>query len=226
LCGSSKYCWVGAGNKHQVATSLDRDTAYQYRVLGRNICGVSNEFGSTPSRPFFRTAQACFTTGGSIPDGGVANFDVATVGLNPGSLVPNLRVTVHADHPQISDLRISLTKTSPVVAGPLLLMDRPNGSNCSGARIQAVFADNGVAVAPSCNTQEPVVSGRVAPLQALASFAPLEGAGTWRLTVEDTNANGKAGSLREWCLSADVPVSPTAFVDPLIWDNGFETEQF
>ena len=223
-CGSSLYCSTGTANTLQLPITLARDTAYEYRVIGKNICGVSDESQSTPTRPFFRTAQACFTTGGSIPDGGSVSFDVSTTTTNMNSLLPNLRVTVHADHPQVSDLRISLTKTFPDSAGPLLLMDRPNGANCNGRRIQAVFRDGGVSGVSACKNQEPAISGSVSPIQALSSFAPITGAGNWRLTVEDTNANGKAGSLREWCLSAaeEVPLFPAAFVNPFIWSNGFE----
>jgi hypothetical protein len=223
-CGSSAYCWVGTDYRHQVATALAPNTAHQYRVLGRNMCGVSEEFGSTPPRPFFKTAQACFVIpAGAIPDGGVRHFDAATLGVNPGSLVPNLRVTVHADHADVSDLRISLTKTSPVVAGPLLLMDRPTASNCiDGDRIQAAFADGASSLAGGCKPTEPAISGAVAPQQALASFAPLEGAGTWRLTVEDTNLDGKSGSLLEWCLSADVGLSATELPTEAIMSDGFE----
>jgi subtilisin-like proprotein convertase family protein len=140
------------------------------------------------------------------------------------SLLPNLRVTVHADHANVSDLRISLTKTFPDSAGPLLLMDRPSSTACNGRRIQAVFRDGGVSANFACQNQEPALSGSISPLQALSSFAPITGAGNWRLTIEDTNANGKAGSLREWCLSAaeEVPLFPTTFVNPVIWGNGFE----
>lgn len=223
-CGTSAYCWVGTDYRHQVATALAPNTAHQYRVLGRNMCGVSDEFGSTPRRPFFKTAQACFVVpAGTIPDGGTRHFDAATLGMNPGSLVPNLRVTVHTDHADVSDLRLSLTKTSPVVAGPLLLMDRPTGSNCvNGKRIQAAFADGAPSLAVGCKMTEPAISGSVSPQQALASFAPLEGAGTWRLTIEDTEVDGRSGSLLEWCLSADVALSATALpVDPIMRD-GFE----
>jgi hypothetical protein len=226
-CGTSQYCWVGTDFRHQVATALTSDTPYQYRVVGRNQCGVSNEFDSTPQRPFFKTAQACFVVpNGTIPDGGSVSFDAATLTAMPLSLAADLRVTVHADHPDVSDLRISLTKTSPVVAGPLLLMDRPTGANCvNGKRIQTAFASNGTPMGAGCKPEEPAISGRTAPLQSLASFAPLEGAGTWRLTVEDTEADGKAGSLLEWCLSTDPqlpPLQAAPFVNPVIFSSGFE----
>lgn len=227
-CGNSDYCWIGTPPSHQTATALLPNTPYEYRVLGRNNCGVSQEQLATPPRPFFRTAQACFTSGGSIPDGGTATFDAATLGLNPGSLVPNLRLTVHANHPQISDLRISLTKTSPVVYGPVLIMDRPTATigasgSCDGPRLQAVFGDGGAYANAACKATEPTLSGKLGPVQALGSFAPAEGAGNWRLTVEDTVANGKAGSLVEWCLSADVPLRATTYVPPMILENGFES---
>lgn len=227
-CGESDYCWTGTPPSHQTATALLPDTPYEYRVLGRNNCGVSEEQLATPPRPFFRTAQACFTTGGSIPDGGTATFDAATLGLNPGSLVPNLRLTVHANHTQISDLRISLTKTSPVVFGPVTIMDRPTATagasgSCDGPRLQAVFADGGAYANGACKATEPTLSGKLGPVQALGSFAPAEGAGNWRLTVEDTVANGKVGSLVEWCLSADVALRATTFVPPMILETGFES---
>lgn len=218
-------CWIGTQNVRRLDEPLLTDTPYQYHVLGRNVCGVSNEIGSTPPRPFFRTAQACFVVdNGAIPDGGIRHFDAGTLGLNPGSLVPNLRVTVHSDHRDVSDLRISLTKTAPDAAGPLLLMDRPSGANCTGGdRIQAAFADNGVLLGGGCNNTEPAINQRVRPVQALSSFATVQGGGNWRLSVEDTEADGQSGSLLEWCLSADVElrVDPNA-ANPLISYSGFE----
>lgn len=223
------YCWIGTESEHRTLTALDPSTPYQYRVLGRNTCGISNELLSTPARRFFRTAQACFLiSNGTIPDGGVVHFDAATLSGNPGSTVPDLRVTVHADHADVSDLRISLTKTAPDAAGPLLLMDRPSATGCvNGTRIQAAFADGGNLLASGCNPWEPAISGRKAPVQALASFANVQGAGNWRLTVEDTEADGKSGVLLEWCLSTipNVPqlqLQPAPFLPPTIFDSGFE----
>lgn len=219
-CGTTPFCWLGTANEHELTESLESDRRYQYRVYGLNQCGLSVQPVELPS---FRTAQACFLSNASIPDGGVVHLDAATLGLNPGSLVPNLRVTVHADHADVSDLRVSLTKTSPVVAGPLLLLDRPVATNCvAGTRIQAAFADNGTPISGGCNALEPAISGRVAPQQALASFAPLQGEGTWRLSVEDTQADGRSGTVREWCLSADVPLRAVEMVAPMIMATGFE----
>lgn len=225
-CEDSDYCWVTTPNYHQTAQALTPSTYYEYRVLGRNVCGINAENFTTHPRPVFKTAQACFTSGGQIPDGGSATFNAATLGVNPGSLVPNLRLTVHANHPRISDLRITLTKTSPVVYGPVLIMDRPSavvgGAACDGPRLQAAFADGGAYANNACTTEEPVLSGRIAPIQAMSAFAPAEGAGNWQIRVEDTVANGLAGSLVEWCLSSDVPLTATTFVDPMITQTGFE----
>lgn len=221
-CDGSDYCWIGNDPEHQTVTALLPDKAYNYRVLGRNVCGISNEFDQTPPRPFFRTAQACFVVNGNIPDGGSATFDAAVMGPNPGSSVPNLRVTVHADHPDVNDLRISLTKIAPVTVGPLTLMDRPSATNCTGPRVQAAFADGGSSLLSGCNGQEPAVSGKVAPVQSLSSFSSVVAEGVWRLTVVDAEADGHAGTLREWCLSSDVPLTATQLVNPNIMLNGFE----
>lgn len=226
-CGDADYCWTGPQGFHQTATALMPDTDYEYRVHAINTCGLSREQTATPvPRPQFRTAQACFTSGGAIPDGGVATFNAATLGINPGSQVQNLRVTVHTDHAQVGDLRISLTKTSPAVLGPLTLMDQPNPGSCTGRRMQVAFADGGASAGSSCKTTEPALSGRINPIQSLGSFNGVEGAGTWQLRVEDTVANGKSGSLVEWCLSSDVALLPTTFVPPpppMIMENGFES---
>jgi len=232
-CDTSAYCWIGQDNRHQVNAPLASNRNHQYRVLGRNTCGL----GVEEANPSFRTAQACFVVnGGAIPDGGSAVFNAATIVAPPpgpplpppppglGQLARDLRVTVHSDHTDVSDLRISLTKTSPVVAGPLLLMDRPSGAGCMRPRIQAAFADGG-APASNCNGTEPAISGRIAPLMALSSFAPLEGAGTWQLKIEDTQLDGKTGSLLEWCLSTDNELRPllaTTFVSPMLFTSGFE----
>ncbi|GMU42339.1 MAG: hypothetical protein AMXMBFR25_03250 [Lysobacterales bacterium] len=219
----SDYCWIGTENFHRPVTALAADTPFQYHVLGRNNCGVADELGSDPPRPFFRTAQACFVVAnGTIPDGGTVNFDATTL-ANIGALVPNLRVTVHTDHRDVSDLRISLTKTAPDAAGPLLLMDRPSGSNCAdGDRVQAAFADGGAPLT-ACNNYEPAINGRVQPVQALSSFAGVLGAGNWRLSVQDTEFDGRSGSLLEWCLSSDVPImaDPNS-TNPMIMANGYE----
>jgi subtilisin-like proprotein convertase family protein len=226
-CGNSDYCWIGSQAFHQTGTALAPNTDYEYRVHAINTCGLSEEQTATPvPRPRFRTAQACFSAGGAIPDGGVAVFNAATLGINPGSLVQNLRLTVHTDHAQVGDLRISLTKTSPTVVGPLTVMDQPNPAACTGRRMQVAFADGGASAGSSCKTTEPALAGRINPLQALGSFNGVEGAGTWQLRVEDTVVNGKSGSLLEWCLSSDVGLTATTYVPPppsIIMENGFES---
>ncbi len=225
-CGSSDYCATVPQTFHQVPTALQPGQGYEYRVLGMNTCGVSEEQTANPPRPYFKTAQACFLVNGSIPDGGVATFNAATLGINPGASVQNLRLTVHADHAQVGDLRISLTKTSPAVLGPLTVMDQPNPTTCVGRRMQVAFADGGASASTSCKSTEPALSGRINPIQALGSFNGTLAEGTWQLRVEDTVANGKAGSLVEWCLSSDVALSPTTFVPPpppMIMENGFES---
>lgn len=211
-CGSSGYCWQGTGSTHQTTTALSADTAHQYRVVASNICGMSDESSSTPPRPFFRTAQACFVTNGTIPDGGTAVFDVGVDAIVPNSVASNLRVTVHTDHADVSDLGITLTKTSPLPAGPIRLVDQQGGSGClGGQRMQVVFADDGMANTGDCNSQEPAISGRIAPLESLDAFATVSSAGTWRLTVSDEDIDGNVGTLLEWCLSADAPLTPATF---------------
>lgn len=224
-CDGSQYCWVGTPPFHQTASALLPDTNYEYRVHGRNQCGVSEEVGSTPRRVIFRTAQACFTNGGFIPDGGFAEFNAATL-ANPGSSIVNLRVTTHIDHPRVSDLRISLSKISPDPRGPVVLLEPiTTGGNCDARRIQAAFGAGGSFAPNSCRVGEPALAGKLSPAQSLSAFevAPATlNSGNWRLRVEDTVANGQAGSLREWCLSADILLAPTAYVEDNIWGNGFE----
>lgn len=233
--GVSDYCTITSANSVQVQTTLATDTFHEYRILGRNTCGVSEEQNATPvGRPSFKTAQACFA-GGFVPDGGVLNLDVGTAirdsGI-PNALTPNLRVTVHALHSRVSDLKISLTKTAPVVFGPVILMDRPaafpGAGNCDGPRIQAAFGDQGSFVNGACQATEPTLRGSIGPLQSLATFAPAQGAGNWRLTVEDAVPNGTAGSVLEWCLSADIPLQSAPFVPvplEMIFEDGLEDEQ-
>ena len=169
-----------------------------------------------------------------MPDGGVLNLDVGTIirdtGI-PNALTPNLRVTVHAQHPRVSDIKISLTKTAPLVFGPVILMDRPaafqGAGNCDGPRIQAAFGDQGSFVNGACQPTEPTLRGSIGPLQSLATFAPAQGAGNWRLTVEDAVPNGVAGSVLEWCLSADIPLQTAPYVPTVpseIFDDGLEDQ--
>ncbi len=230
--GVSDYCTILSGNTLQVPITLNTNTPYEYRVLGRNTCGVSEEQNATPvGRPKFRTAQACFS-GGAIPDGGVLNLDAATMirdaGI-PNALVTNLRVTVHAQHQRISDLKISLTKTSPVAVGPVILMDRPvafpGSGSCDGPRIQAAFGDQGAFVNGACQETEPTLRGSVGPLQNLATFAPAQAAGNWQLTVEDAVPNGVSGNMLEWCLSADIALESAPFIQSEIFQNGMEGTQ-
>jgi len=227
---NSDYCFTGDFASHQVPVSLAPNTAYEYRVIGRSICGVSNEVDANPvSRPFFRTAQACFVSGAGIPDGGALNLDVSTLIADaniPNALAPNLRVTVHSDHTRVSDLKVSLRKTFPESIGPVVLMDRPAGISGSGTcdvkRIQAVFSNGGTFVNGACRTDEPGLRGSLSPLESLTTFAPARGAGNWRLTVEDVVPNGQSGSLLEWCLSTDLPLIAAPFSQPQIFTDGFE----
>ena len=228
--GVSDYCTIIRPNQFQLPVTLSSDTLYEYRVLGRNTCGLSNEVTATPvGRPLFRTAQACFISNAQIPDGGSLNLDVATIIRDAGTpfaLAPNLRVTVHSNHSRVSDLKISLTKTSPVVFGPLVLMDRPGpfpgATSCDGQRIQAVFSDSGPFVNGSCRADEPALRGTIGPVQNLTAMAPAQGAGNWRLTGEDAVATGSTGSLLEWCLSSDIPLQAAAIVQNEIMADGFE----
>jgi subtilisin-like proprotein convertase family protein len=56
----------------------------------------------------------------------------------------------------------------------------------------------------------------------------VQGAGNWRLTVEDTEADGKSGVLLEWCLSTipNVPQLQIAAGSSVpaadVFDSGFE----
>ncbi len=227
VCQPNTYCWTGTASSHQLPVALTPDTRYEWRALGRNVCGVSDELLNEPvRRPVFRTAQACFSSGQFIPDGGSMSMDVTTTGLNPGSGTPNLRVTVHADHGNVGDLRVSLTQTSPAVIGPVTLMSPtvavPGGNPCTGRRLQAVFGRAGSTPAGSCNLFEPALGGRLFAEGNVTLFDTAQGNGNWRLTIDDAVANGISGQLVEWCLSADVPVAAAPFQNPDIMVDGFE----
>ncbi len=228
-CAAGTYCWVGDEANHQLPIALTPNTAYEWRALGRNVCGVSDEVEAEPvRRPFFRTAQACFSSGQFIPDGGSLSVDVTTA-ANQGALTPNLRVTVHTDHSNVGDLRMSLSQVSPALIGPVVLMDPPvgvpGGNSCDGRRLQAVFGQAGAFPGASCKPYEPAIGGRLAAQGNIASFNAAQGNGNWRLTIDDTVANGRSGQLIEWCLSADVPVTAAPFQADGMMLDGFEPRQ-
>jgi|CXWL01.1.fsa_nt_gi subtilisin-like proprotein convertase family protein len=222
----SDYCFVGRDPFHQMPVSLLPDTDYEYRVLGRSTCGVSDELNASPvGRPTFHTAQACFLSNAPIPDGGVLNLDVSTLVANastPNALAPNLRVTVHSNHERVGQLKISLSMLSPVAVPPVVLMDQPGAGACNGPRMQVAFGSNGPLVNGACRADEPTLRGTVSPISSLSTLEAAQGAGNWRLTVEDPIADGKAGSLLEWCLSSDIALKSAPFAPSEISDDGFE----
>lgn len=204
-CTGSTYCSTTTNTFLEVAPNLSPNTPYEYRILSRNFCGITSEQNSMPvPRPFFRTAQVCFWIDEDIPDGGLLDIDRPLASTTPMDPASNLRITLHIDHPDVSDLQVSLLKTSPDRAGPVILLNTPNGPNCSlGNRVFAVVADSGSPLTDGCNPREPAIRGRVQPHQPLNAFSGKMTEGTWRLNVRDKSVNGRRGRLKEWCISTE-----------------------
>ncbi|MBL9169111.1 MAG: autotransporter-associated beta strand repeat-containing protein [Verrucomicrobiales bacterium] len=128
-----------------------------------------------------------------IPDAGVLN---SLLPVAPSFKVSRVRVSVHATHPSVGQLRLKLI--SPQGVQVVLASNQGGAGNNYGQSCERPtrFADGGLV---SITTADAPFSGTFAPEGHLNELVGLDSFGAWTLRVEDTVA-GVVGSLQCWSL--------------------------
>jgi len=210
---SPEYSATVAGTS-TVATGLNANTLYFWRVTANNPCG------QTVSAVFnFRTALIyCSSPGLSIPDNNPTGVtDTINVPAGGANLL-DLDVSIVATHTWVGDLAFTLRHDGGT---PAAIYDRPGVPattfGCSGDDIDVVLDDEAASpVENQCGAGVPSINGTFSPNVALSAYDGQSISGAWALQAQDL-AGGDTGTLDEWCLIPDVPVDPMPFLD------GFET---
>ena len=157
----------------------------------------------------------CSTAGGvncgaRIPDAvgavtGTVTSTMTVAGCPTGVTVSRVNVMVNISHTWIGDLQVTVSNPGAGTATLMSNLPDPTGSpaGCQGDNVSATFRDG--AASQSCSAG---VTGEVAPVTSLAAFATAPVAGTWTLTVSDTQ-NSSDGALNDWavialCMTLDI----------------------
>lgn len=171
----------------------------------------------------FAQTYDCQPTNGTncvtaIPDPGSASSTVVVPKASCGDVVGVAKVVVHATihHDFVGDLSLSLTDPSGTVVkllSPPLDGLAPGG--CPSPNLDLVFSDGATGDPNLCSSKGAAVSGRVPPVQPLATFQGGTREGTWTLTAND-RAHGKTGAIDHWslelpCALAHVSLTASAY---------------
>jgi hypothetical protein len=151
--------------------------------------------------------QLCMSTPTPVPDPGSIQFDL-DLGAFPGSL-ESITLDAAIDTQWIGDITIELSHagTSVVVMNQVAWQSHPFG--CGGNDMLATFTD-GSAVTPGSlcdNTTVPMLSGDIAPAQALGAFDGADPSGIWSVTITDLNAYDQA-TVQQICLNLAINDAP------------------
>lgn len=155
----------------------------------------------------FAQSYDCQPTNGTncvtaIPDPGSASATVRVPEGACGDVLQVAKVVVHATvlHDFVGDLSLTLTDpdgTTVRLLDPPLEKDVPGG--CPSPNLDLVFSDGAQGDASACSSKGMALSGRVPPVQSLATLIGATRAGTWTLTATD-RSHGKAGAIDHWSL--------------------------
>lgn len=157
----------------------------------------------------------CFDRTTSIPDND-AGGAVLDLFAADARLIHDLDVSLDIEHTWVGDLAVELTHLES--GRSVELLDRPSypevDTGCRNDDIAAILDDELTLPADGrCNTSPAAIAGIYTPAESLSSFDGLPLAGTWRLTVRDMSRYD-TGSLKNWCLRAQVAASPPAPTPP------------
>lgn len=206
---------TGLSTSHIVATPLNSNATYSWRVRASNGCGEA----ASPSavRTFTTPETSCRTPNLSIPDAGPAAVDSMVIATS--ETIGNLETSVKITHTYVGDLSVTLTHVDTATSA--LLVDRPGAPvlgtfGCSRDDIDVILSDSGSgAVEDQCNVTSPAISGVRTPNNPLSVFSGENTAGTWQLSVQDSVGND-IGILDEWCLLLVVPEPGSA---TMLWSG-------
>ena len=190
---------VGAATSHTVASALNSDTTYSWRVRASNTCGAAAS--ASTAFQFTTPETVCRTPGLSIPDASGSVTDTMVIGS--GDPIGALETSVEIAHTYVGDLSITLEHVDTGTS--VLLVDRPGEPvlgpfGCDRDNMDVTLSDLGDGlVEDQCEVTSPAISGVRIPNNPLAAFSGESIAGTWKITVSDA-AVADTGTLDEWCL--------------------------
>jgi len=207
---------TGTVPRHLVATPLNSNTTYSWRVRASNACG--NASSASEVRTFRTPSALCRNPALAIPDNGPAATDSLVVA--DSFVVEDLEASLKISHTYVGDLSVTLSHVETGTS--VLLVDRPGlpalgNFGCSRDNIDVVLSDAGTgSVEDQCEVTTPAISGVRTPDNPLSAFDNESTAGTWQLSVED-GAAADSGTLVEWCLLVPEPGSTMMLLSGILF---------
>jgi len=192
-----------------LATELDPQTQYFWRVTTTNLCG---ETASTTAN-FTTGSLVCATPDLAIPDNEPSG---ASTSLSFASSEPinNLAVSVQITHTFIGDLAISLENEDSNTEATLGAFF----PGCGVDNLDTVFSGQGLSLAdPLC--LEFTIPQTVQSTDSLTAFDDQAGDNTYTISIVD-RAGLDVGTLDRWCLGALIGDGVTDF----LFADGFEEQ--
>lgn len=153
--------------------------------------------------------------GGALPDLSTVTFDIA---IGTAGTVSDVTVRFDITHPQVGDLRVSLTNVTAGVTRDLVYRlggDTYNRNYAGEYVFNDAFAGNlWTAAAAASGTNAAVATGNYfastttgTAVDLSAAFAGTEALGVWRLTIEDFRGSN-IGTLNGWGLTLETGSAP------------------
>ena len=156
-----------------------------------------------------------------VPDNNPGGLS-STIQISDPRIIADLDVYLKIDHTRIGDLNVKLIHLE--TGKNITFFDRPGypqkSNGCTENNIRAIFNDEMTwHVETKCATYPAAISGSFESDGFLSSFDGETIGGEWTLNVSDLASNN-SGTLREWCLVAQVsenppPPAPTPHIPPL-----------
>ena len=185
---------------HTVASPLDGDKTYSWRVRVTNPCGSDTSSAWT----FLVAAPTlfCQTSNLSIPDGlGLPVEDLMEI--TQTGPIDDLMLRLVVTHDYVGDLGVELTHVETGTVANLI--DQPGVPllglyGCSEADMDLTLSDDASSPAEDeCESTAPAIAGTLSPTEPLSKFDGEGLDGFWKISVSDYAA-GDSGQLVSWCL--------------------------
>ena len=189
------------------------------------MAGLAGVIALGACAPLAGAEEVCVSGPTPIPDDG--STLVIPIELVGAGEIESVEIDLDVTHAWLGDLTIELVRTGVGVR----LMDRASLGTypfgCGGDNVSATFTDAGLVTAEDlCSpTVAPMVSGDVAPVDALAGFVGVEASGTWELRITDAGAFD-AGVFDGACLRVGATPPPAGCVGDLDGDDDTDVFDF
>jgi subtilisin-like proprotein convertase family protein/uncharacterized protein YvpB len=162
-------------------------------------------------QPFVPPELELYCTGPNqpIPDNN-PDGSYSAIQVSDPRIVTDLDVYLKIDHTRIGDLTVKLIHQE--TGKTITLFDRPGypqkSEGCADNNIRAIFDDEMTwHVETKCASYPAAIAGSFESDGYLSSFDGETISGNWTLNVSDLASND-SGTLREWCLAAQVSENP------------------